>query len=71
MKFIGLKIFVCMLAITLGSKSIYANEAVESLFSTKAFLNICVSSRGNPEIINKQAKNMGFIQMPNEYAAHF
>lgn len=37
MKFVGLKIFVCMLAITLGSKSIYANEAVESLFSTKAF----------------------------------
>lgn len=71
MKFVGLKIFVCMLAITLGSKSIYANEAVESLFSTKAFLNICVSSGGNPEIINKQAKNMGFIQMPNEYAAHF
>lgn len=71
MKFIRLKIFVFMLAIIFGSKLVYANEAVESLFSTKAFLNICVSSRGNPEIINNQAKNMGFIQMPNEYAAQF
>ena len=71
MKFVRLKIFFFVLAITLSSGSIYANQSVESFFSTKAFLNICVSSRGNPEIINKQAKNMGFIQMPTEYAAHF
>lgn len=71
MKFVRLKIFFFVLAITLSSGSIYANESVKSFFSTKAFLNICVSSRGNPEIINKQAKNMGFIQMPDEYAAHF
>ena len=70
MKFSEFKIFSFILAITLSCSSIYANETVKSLYSTKAFLNICVSSRGNPELINKQAKNMGFIQMPNEYAAH-
>jgi len=66
MKFVRLKIFFFVLAITLSSGSIYANESMESFFSTKAFLNICVSSRGNLEIINKQAKNMGFIQMPDD-----
>ena len=71
MKFVRLKIFFFVLAITLSSGSIYANESMESFFSTKAFLNICVSSRGNLEIINKQAKNMGFIQMPDDQAVHF
>lgn len=71
MKFSEFKIFSFILSTILSCSSIYANETVKSLYSTKAFLNICVSSRGNPELINKQAKNMGFIQMPNEYAAHF
>ena len=71
MKFSEFKIFSIILAITLSCSSIYANETVKSLYSTKAFLNIGVSTRGNPELISKQEKNMGFIQMPNEYAAHF
>ncbi|WP_354667096.1 NMCC_0638 family (lipo)protein [Acinetobacter pittii] len=71
MKFVRFKIFSSILVIVLSCSSIYANETEKSLYSTKAFLNICVSSRGNPELVNNQAKNMGFIQMPDEYAVHF
>ncbi|WP_409449205.1 NMCC_0638 family (lipo)protein [Acinetobacter lactucae] len=71
MKFVSFKIFSSILVIVLSCSSIYANETEKSSYSTKAFLNICVSSRGNPELVNNQAKNMGFIQMPDEYAVHF
>ena len=58
MKFVGLKIFVCMLAIIFVSKSIYANEAVESLFSTKAFLN---NTYGSQLVVQKNKQEIKYF----------